>query len=74
MIESPLLDQIVKEAVDKARRSVILSLLEVRFGVLPVDLASQLDVLTGEEQLHELVCQAALCPDLAAFLSKIANP
>jgi hypothetical protein len=74
MIESPLIDRIVQEAVSKARRKDILHFLNDRFGVLPADLANRLETITDEGRLRELLPQVFLAPDLDMFLSKVVNP
>ncbi len=74
MIESPLVERIVQERVRKALRRSLLTFLEGRFGVLPVDLANQLESVTDENRFDELTRDASVSPDLDTFRSKFLNP
>jgi hypothetical protein len=45
----------------------ILTVLETRFGAVPPDLAGQIQSVTDEDGLTDLVRKASSCPDLKAF-------
>lgn len=56
--------------MEKARETAqqyIVTVLEARFGEVPVDLAEEIESITDEKQLKCLVRSAASCPDLQAF-------
>ncbi len=67
MIESPLIQELVQEAVARSHHKGILRLLERRFGTVPQQLIGQLRSVTGEERLVELTAEAGACPTLEAF-------
>ncbi len=75
MIESPWLDEvkqiIADEAAVAALRSAIVELFEARFGALPMEVIATIDALTDKARLRKLVVQAACCPDLDSFVSKL---
>jgi hypothetical protein len=76
MIESPVLDE-VKELIRKraeaeATRRAIRATLEARFGSVPAERVSSLDVMTDETRLKELVRLAATCADLDTFVAALA--
>ena len=69
MIESPL----IKELVAEKLHAGILSILDTRFGPVPKAVAVKLKRITEEPQLMQLLNQAAVCPDLAAFRKHLAR-
>jgi len=75
LIDSPILNEAVKGLTDRATaaafRKTVVRFLTKRFGGLPADIATQLDQVTDEHRLEELIDMAATCPDLAAFQSRL---
>jgi hypothetical protein len=69
MIESPLVNEIVAEKLQKA----IVRLLERRFGEVPLDVTTRLRPIRGEETLMELNAYAGMCPDLEAFRTRLLS-
>ncbi|MBW3598937.1 MAG: DUF4351 domain-containing protein [Planctomycetes bacterium] len=63
MIESPLIQEIVAEALHRA----ILKLLRRRFGDVPVDLETRIQSVLDEDRLTELNGVAGSCASLDAF-------
>ena len=63
MIESPLIQEIVAEALHEN----ILEVLRSRFGEIPPDVESRLRSVLDQGRLTELTRSAATCPDLDAF-------
>ncbi|MBV9122238.1 MAG: hypothetical protein JO112_02615 [Planctomycetes bacterium] len=80
-IESPLIQELVQELVAEAeakgrcqaRREDILDLLEIRFGTVPPEISNWLSDISDEPGLRDLYREAALCPDLQAFLNKLSS-
>ena len=75
MLELPFLDELVMEktrgtarvtAREKAHQYIV-TVLEARFGEVPVELAEEIESIDDEKQLRGLVRLAASCPDLDAF-------
>jgi len=69
MIESPLLQEFVAEG----RRKDILTILETRFGEVPLDVSEAIQSVVDEDRLTDLVRKSASCPDLDAFRNAIAR-
>jgi hypothetical protein len=63
MIESPLLNNLIAEEVQRN----LLQLLEDRFGPVPFDIAQRVKEITNRDQLRQLTSQAGRCPDLDSF-------
>ena len=63
MIESPLIQQIVA----KKAHEFLLAVLETRFGAVPPDLIEEIQSVDNDDQLIDMVRQAAVCRDLDAF-------
>jgi len=63
VIESPLIQQIVAKRLHYA----ILAVLEDRFGAVPPDLIEEIQSVDNDDQLIDMVRQAAACRDLDAF-------
>jgi hypothetical protein len=63
MIESPLIQEIVAEAV----HDTILDFLRARFGDPSPDLEGKLRAVSDKGRLSELTRIAAICPNLDAF-------
>jgi hypothetical protein len=80
VIESPLIDKIVTQAVDKAvakatiavKQGDVLTFLRSRFGPPPEDVANAVRAVQDVVRLDELVSFAALCPDLEAFRTRLS--
>ena len=73
MLEVPFLDEIVMEKACETVRQDIVTVLEARFGEVPVDLAEEIESIDDEKQLRGLVRSAGSCPDLEAFRDAIAR-
>jgi hypothetical protein len=85
VIESPLIDEIVTEAVDKAvakavakatisvTQGAVLTSLRSRFGPLPQEVTSAVRAVEDTARLDDLVAFAAVCPDLAAFRTRLGG-
>ena len=71
MIESPVLQEFLQEAVVERDRKDILRFLAERFGPLPQEIASALQRIQDESRLQELIDCAATCPDLDAFRTRL---
>ena len=71
MIESPVLQEFVQEAVAAARHRDILRFLGARFGAVPQDIAAALRSVQDEAKLDELVDWASRSPSLEAFRSRL---
>lgn len=67
MLEVPFLDEIVMEKACETARQDVVTVLEARFGEVPVDLAEEIESVDDEKQLRGLVRLAASCADLEAF-------
>ncbi|HEV3236023.1 MAG TPA: hypothetical protein VGZ25_03480 [Gemmataceae bacterium] len=71
MIESPLLTEIVEEAMAKgavqAKQQDIVEVLETRFTLLPPELVSTLQSIRDLKKLDDLLRQALRCADLQTF-------
>jgi hypothetical protein len=67
MIESPLIQEIVAEAVAEAMHKSILGLLQKRFGEPPSDIENAVRAVLNENRLAELTVAAGTCADLDAF-------
>jgi len=73
MLEVPFLDEIVMEKACETARLDIMTVLEARFGEVPVDLAEEIESIDAEKQLRGLVRLAASCPDLDAFRNGLTS-
>jgi predicted transposase YdaD len=73
MIKSPLIQEVVQEAVVEQRHRDILRVLELRFGSVPPDIAQALQAVTKQKRLDALFDHAHLCPDLEAFRTKLSS-
>ena len=71
MIESPVLQEFVHEAVAEARQRDILRVLGARFGAVPQEIAAALRSVQDEAKLDELVDWASRSPSLEAFRSRL---
>jgi hypothetical protein len=63
MIESPLLQKMIAEAIHED----ILVVLKDRFGTVPRDVSKHLAEVVDEKKLRQLLRLALKCPDLGAF-------
>ena len=77
MLEIPFLDEIVREKTRITARETahqyIVTVLEARFGEVPVDLAEEIESIDDEKQLRGLVRSAGSCPDLEAFRNSMTR-
>ena len=71
MIESPVLQEFLREAVVECTREDILRCLAARFGPVPQDVAPALERIQDEARLDELIASAVTCPDLDAFRTRL---
>lgn len=67
MIESPLIQEIVQETIQKN----ILRVLRARFRSVPEELESELQQVRNDETLSMLIDEAATCPDLDSFRTRL---
>ena len=67
MIESPLIQEIVQETIQKN----ILRVLRARFRSVPEELESELQQVRNDETLSTLLDEAATCPDLDSFRTQL---
>ena len=68
MIESPLIQDLIAERT----YHYLVTVLETRFGTIPLELVTALRAVTDEKKLSELFRLATSCSDLAAFQSQFA--
>jgi hypothetical protein len=77
MIESPLIQEIVEEAMAKgeakAKHQAIIDVLESRFDAIPGEVKIRLQAIQDLKKLDDLIRLAARCGDLAAFQERIEN-
>lgn len=78
MIESPLIDEIVSEAVSeaeaKARHESILEILRARFEAVPSGLEGRIRSVQDKDGLARLTRSAATCSDLDSFSQSLEVP
>jgi hypothetical protein len=67
MIESPLIQEIVDEAVAEANQNLILDVLKERFGETSSVVEEKLRGVTDRRQLSELAKKAGTCQDVEDF-------
>jgi len=73
MLETPFLDEIVREKTRETTQPAIAGFLEARSGEVPPDLLEAIKSVVDEQQLKGLVRSAAVGPDLAAFRRAVAR-
>jgi hypothetical protein len=71
MIESPLLQEIEKQARVQVTREIILDILAGRFGAVEEDVSIRIGRLRSERKLRALVIPAVRCSDLNAFRERL---
>ncbi len=75
LIDSPILNEAVKELTDRARisalRDNIFQILEEQFGPLPPDIVEQVTLVADEKQLRNLTRRACAAPDLETFVANL---
>ena len=69
MIESPLIQELVAERA----HTLILDVLEMRFGPVPHDVAAAVQAIQDEPRLRELNKFAAGCGDLGLFRARLQS-
>ena len=80
MIESPVLQELkaewtreaAREAALQTNRRTIVDFLVARFGPQAEEIATQLETITDDARLTELVKLAAVCSDLPSFRKELA--
>jgi hypothetical protein len=72
-IESPLIQEIVTEAVTEDRAKLIVRFLTGRFGDVPADLAAAVHAIKDKDRLEQLAAWAGACPDLEAFRARLSS-
>jgi hypothetical protein len=70
-IESPLIQEILEELLREEHQTVILGILQRKFGAVPEDLNTFVRALQDAEILRSLVLEAAISTDLDAFRAKL---
>ena len=77
MLESPVYREILEEGREEGReerlREDVLEVLEVRFGQVPAELATQVRQLRGQKDLEMLHRRAILIEGLEAFAGELAR-
>jgi hypothetical protein len=73
MIESPLIQEIVKDAIAETFHAAIYDVLRERFAVVPPDLEEDLRAVTDKRRLTDLNRVAATCSDLEAFRKALSQ-
>jgi hypothetical protein len=71
MIESPSIQEIIDQTMQKMAHRYILRVLEARFGQLPAEVSEEVNAVSEEDQLQDLLDFAVLCPDLASFRARL---
>lgn len=74
MIESPVLDEWFAEREIRIRRTIILEILEGRFGPVPADLSAAVRTIDQEPGLKEATRLAYTCPSFDAFRAALNQP
>jgi len=74
MIESPVLQKWFAERELLARQSVVLEILEHRFGAVPADISAGVKTLTAPPRLTDLAALAGRCASLDEFRTHLINP
>lgn len=74
MIESPVLQNLLKECEVTGRHQAIIDFLEGRFGSVPAETVQAIQSITDTEQLHRLCKVAGQCNNLEAFAAQIVAP
>ncbi len=72
MIESPVLQELKAEWTQETTRSVMLKVLEARFGVAARTLEAELRTIP-ENKLDEVLKLAATCRSLASFRKSLST-
>jgi hypothetical protein len=76
MIESPLIDEIVSEALSEAepkiRQDSILEVLRARFDAVPSELEDRIRSVLDRDALTQLTRSAAACKDLESFRNSLS--
>ena len=67
MIESPVLQEVLRESNVKTTQNLLIRVLTRRFGQLPADLIAALTTIADEARLNTLMDVAVDCPDLESF-------
>ena len=71
MIESPMVQELIDEAVREKMHWSTLEILEKRFGPVPPEVSAAVRLIHDEHRLEALVGKAATCTDLDAFRAQL---
>lgn len=73
MIESPLIQEFVHQAVvEEKRRNMLIGLRE-RFGSVPPEIVGALELISDDARLEELLKWTFRCPDLESFRERVSS-
>jgi hypothetical protein len=76
MIESPLIQELVDEAVVEAvlsqKQKDILQILKVRFGDVPAEVSAKVETKQALDELDPLFDASATAPSLDAFKERLS--
>ncbi len=81
MIESPVLQELkaewtreaAREAALQTNRQAIVDILVARLGPQAEEIATQVETITDDARLKELVKLAAVCSDLQSFRQEVSS-
>ena len=71
MIESPLIQELVDEAVLSQKQKDILQILKVRFGDVPAEVSAKVEAKRALDELEPLFDASATAPSLDAFKERL---
>jgi hypothetical protein len=72
MIESPLIQELVDEAVLSQKQKDILQILKVRFGDVPAEVSAKVEAKRALDELEPLFDASATAPSLDAFKERLS--
>jgi hypothetical protein len=73
LLESPLVQEIIEEHLREERQSLLLDLLQDKFGPVPADLADRVRAIQDMELLRSLILATVVSPDLETFRAKLPS-
>jgi hypothetical protein len=73
MIESPLIQELVDEALLSQLQKAILRILKARFGDVPADISARIEAKQELDELEALVDASATAPSLEAFKERLSS-
>ena len=74
MIESPVLEKWFRQRDVATRQTIILEILDSRFGPVPAEVSAAVRVVADEDRLREITRTASTSPTLDAFRQNLAPP